>query len=91
MKRLVAGGLVLALAACAGTPDVEVTALADGRFLIATLPSGELPDPDVLGAAMADGEAKCQAEGKTAEIAFDSVTRDGKEFDEISYRCVAPT
>jgi hypothetical protein len=89
MKRLVAGGILLALAACAGGPDVDVTALADGRFLIATVPTGELPDPDVLGAALEEGEARCQKEGKTAEIGFDLVTRDGKDFDEISYRCVA--
>lgn len=89
MKRLVAGGVVLALAACAGTPDVDVTALADGRFLIATVPAGELPEPDVLAVAMADGEARCAAEGKVPEIGFDLVTRDGKDFDEIYYRCVA--
>ena len=89
MRLVIAGGLVLALAACAGTPEIEVTALADGRFLIATVPTGDLPDPDVLGAAMAQGEARCQKDGKTAEIAFDLVTKDGKDFDEISYRCVA--
>jgi hypothetical protein len=48
-----------------------------------------LPDPDVLGVALDEGEARCQKEGKTAEIGFDLVTRDGKDFDEISYRCVA--
>jgi hypothetical protein len=91
MKRLVAGGVMLALAGCAGgPPDVEVTQLADGRFLIGTWPSGELPDPDVLGTAMGQGEARCMKEGKTAEIAFDTVTADGKEMDQISYSCVAP-
>ena len=89
MKRLVAGGVMLALAACAGGPDVDVTALADGRYLIATVPAGELPDPDVLGVALEEGEARCQKEGKTAEIGFDLVTRDGRDFDEISYRCMA--
>jgi len=88
MKLVVAGGFVLALAACAGSPDVEVTALADGRFLIATVPTGEMPEPDVLAAAMEDGEARCKKEGKTPEIAFDLVTKDGQDFDEISYTCV---
>jgi hypothetical protein len=91
MKRLAAGGLMLALAACAGgPPDVDVTQLADGRFLIGTWPSGELPDPDVLGTAMGQGEVRCMKEGKTAEIAFDTVDVDGKEMDQISYTCVDP-
>ena len=89
MKRLLAGAIVLGLAACASTPKVEVTDLGDGRFLIGTWPSGELPDPDVLGTAMAKGEVQCQQDGKTAEIAFDTVEIDGKEMDQISYRCVA--
>ncbi len=90
MKRLVAGVLGLALAACAGSPDVEVTALADGRFLIATVPTGDMPEPDVLGSALEEGEALCKKEGKTAELGFDLVTRDGEDFDEIYYRCVSP-
>jgi len=89
MKRLVAGGFVLALAACGSTPKVNVTELDDGRFLIGTWPSGELPDPDVLGTAMGQGEVRCQKDGKTAEIAFDTVEVDGKEMDQISYKCVA--
>lgn len=91
MKRLAAGGLALVLAACAGgPPDVDVTQLADGRFLIGTWPTGELPDPDILGTAMGEGEARCMKEGKTAEIAFDSVEVEGREMDEISYKCVDP-
>lgn len=91
MKRLVAGGFVLALAACAGgPPDVDVTQLSDGRFLIGTWPSGELPDPDVLGTAMGEGEIRCQKQAKTAELTFDTVKVDGKEMDEISYVCVDP-
>jgi len=89
MKRLVAGGLVLALVACGSTPKVNVTELADGRFLIGTWPSGELPDPDVLGTAMGQGEVRCQKDGKIAEIAFDTVEVDGREMDQISYKCVA--
>jgi hypothetical protein len=88
MKELVAGGFLLALAACAGRPNVDVTPLADGRYLIATLPSGDLPEPDILGTAMAEGEVRCQNEGKTAEIGFAAVTRDGVEFDEIYFTCV---
>jgi hypothetical protein len=90
MKRLIAGGMMLALAACGSTPKVDVTDMGDGRFLIGTWPSGELPDPDVLGTAMGQGEARCMKEGKTADIAFDTVTVDGKEMDQISYTCVAP-
>ncbi len=89
MKRLAMGGLFLVLAACAGRPDVKVTALEDGRFLIATVPTGELPEPEVLASAMEAGDARCQAEGKIAEISFTTVTRDGKDFDEIAYSCVA--
>lgn len=90
MKRLMAGGLMLALAACGSTPRVDVTELGDGRFLIGTWPTGELPDPDVLGTAMAEGEVRCMKDNdKTAEIAFDSIQVDGKEMDQISYRCVA--
>ncbi len=90
MKRLVAGGVVLALAACAGGPDVDVTALADGRFLYATVPAGELPEPDVMGTAIEEGEVRCQKEGKTAQLDSATVTRDGKNFDEHFYTCVAP-
>ena len=90
MRLVVAGGLVLALAACAGAPDVEVTALADGRFLYATTPAGELPEPDVMGTAIEEGEARCQKDGKTALLDSATVTRDGKQFDEHFYTCVAP-
>lgn len=90
MKRLVAGGLVLALAACSGTPDVDVTKLSDGRYLYATVPAGELPEPDVMGTAIAEGEALCQKEGKTAQLDSATVTRDGKAYDEHFYTCVAP-
>ena len=90
MRLVVAGGLALALAACAGTPDVEVTALADGRFLYATTAAGELPEPDVMGAAIEAGEARCQKDGKMAQLDSATVTRDGKQFDEHFYTCVAP-
>lgn len=88
MQRLAAGGLILALAACAARPNVDVQQMPDGRFLIVTLPEGEIPEPDVLGSAMDAGEARCQKEGKTAEIGFAAVQRDGKAFDEIYYSCV---
>lgn len=90
MKRLAAGGLMLALVACTGGPDVDVTQLADGRYLYATVPAGELPEPDVMGTAIEEGEKRCQAEGKTAELGSTTVTRDGKQFDEHFYKCVAP-
>ncbi|OYW43054.1 MAG: hypothetical protein B7Z38_03040 [Rhodobacterales bacterium 12-64-8] len=81
---------MLSLAACVGTPDVEVTALADGRFLYATVPAGELPEPDVMGAVIEEGEARCQKDGKTSLLDSATVTRDGKQFDEHFYTCVAP-
>ncbi len=94
MKKMIAAIAMLAASACATQEAAKDTADAaapfmldaDGYFRLPIGPAGAAPDPEKMGAQMAQGEMYCRQTGKTAEIGF--VT--GPNGDFFRFRCVTP-